>query len=183
MKFATLLTPSRVYLSRAPFSNIPQWAHWSKRKWNIIDTMVMYGETFYQCKTDLQKHINKMNVSRQKCSSDFPSNQSFSAHAQSLRKAAYLVLWLKFSRGPLLTCANSTGSGETARMRRLARTFAVRVCYSSVFSHDVAQIPVKCFWRIKFRKRVQRVHPYPNKNPKWLHAHYVVINLTGYKDF
>ena len=26
MKFATLLTPSSVYRSRTPFSNIPQWA-------------------------------------------------------------------------------------------------------------------------------------------------------------
>ena len=44
MKFATLLTPpSSVYISRTPFSNIPQWAQWSKRKWNIICTMVMYG--------------------------------------------------------------------------------------------------------------------------------------------
>ena len=47
MKFATLLTPSSVYMSRTPFSNIPrcatsiypniiQWAQWSQRKRNII---------------------------------------------------------------------------------------------------------------------------------------------------
>ena len=28
MKFATLLTPSSVYMSRTPFSKIPQWAQW-----------------------------------------------------------------------------------------------------------------------------------------------------------
>ena len=33
-------------MSRTPFSNIPQWAQRSQRKWNIICTMVMYGETF-----------------------------------------------------------------------------------------------------------------------------------------
>ena len=32
MKFATLLTPSSVYMSRTPFSNTPQWAQWSQRK-------------------------------------------------------------------------------------------------------------------------------------------------------
>ena len=35
MKFATLLTPSSVYMSRTPFPNIPQWAQWSQRKWNL----------------------------------------------------------------------------------------------------------------------------------------------------
>ena len=35
MKFATLLTPSSVYMSRTPFTKIPQWAQWFQRKWNI----------------------------------------------------------------------------------------------------------------------------------------------------
>ena len=47
MKFATLVTPSSIYMSRTPFSNVPQHAQWSQRKWNITCTMVMYGETFY----------------------------------------------------------------------------------------------------------------------------------------
>ena len=38
MKFATLLTAPSLYMSRTPFSNIPQWAQWSQRKWNIIYT-------------------------------------------------------------------------------------------------------------------------------------------------
>ena len=29
MKFATLLTPSSVYMSRTPFSKVPQWAQLS----------------------------------------------------------------------------------------------------------------------------------------------------------
>ena len=45
------LTLSSVYMSRTPFSNIQQWAQWSQRKWNIICTIVMYGETF--CCTQL----------------------------------------------------------------------------------------------------------------------------------
>ena len=39
MKFATLITPSSVYMSRIPFSKIPSWAQWSQRKWNIIYTI------------------------------------------------------------------------------------------------------------------------------------------------
>ena len=40
-------------MSRTPFSNTPQWAQWSQRKWNIICSMVMYGETFYRRHTAL----------------------------------------------------------------------------------------------------------------------------------
>ena len=40
---------------------------------------------------------------------------------------------LKFPRELTPTWANSTGSGETALMRRLAWAFAVRICYNSSF--------------------------------------------------
>ena len=62
-------------------------------------------------------------------SSDFPSKDTFSGHTRSLSKTTCLVLWLKFPPDLPPTYANSIGSGETARMRRLARTFAVRICY------------------------------------------------------
>ena len=42
-----------VYMSRAPFSNIPQWTQWIRRKWNIVCTMMKYGETFYRRHTTL----------------------------------------------------------------------------------------------------------------------------------
>ena len=54
---------------------------------------------------------------------------SFSEHARPLSVATRLVLWLKFS----LTWANSIGSGDIVRMRRLAWTFAVRICYNGSF--------------------------------------------------
>ena len=63
----------------------------------------------------------------------FKLNRSFSAHAWPLSKVTCLVLWLKFTLGLPLTWANSTDSGETARMRRLAWIFAVRICYNSSF--------------------------------------------------
>ena len=45
----------------------------------------------------------------------------------------YLFLWLKFPLGLPLTWANSIGSGETARMHRLAWTSAVRICFNGSF--------------------------------------------------
>ena len=46
-----------------------------------------------------------------------------------------LDLWLKFPLALPLTArwAKSLGSGETARMRRLVGTFAVRICYNGTF--------------------------------------------------
>ena len=37
------------------------------------------------------------------------------------------ILYLYISEGLNLVCANSNGSGHTARMRRLIQTFAVRI--------------------------------------------------------
>ena len=73
-------------------------------------------------------------MSREKGSLDFPSNQSFSAHAQPLSEVTCLVLWLKIPLGLSFTWANSIGSGETARTRRLTRTIAVRMCYNDSLS-------------------------------------------------
>ena len=76
----------------------------------------------------ITRHNDLSRVAREKGSSDFPLNHSFIAHAQPLSDATWLVLWLKFSLALRLTWANSTGYGETARMRSLAWTFAVRIC-------------------------------------------------------
>ena len=57
-------------------------------------------------------------------SSSIPSWQILTAHAQSFRGARDLVFCLKVPLDSLLVWASSGGSGETARMRRLAWTFA-----------------------------------------------------------
>ena len=62
-------------------------------------------------------------------SSSIPSWQILTAHAQSFRGARDLAFCLKVSLESLLVWASSGGSGETARMRRLAWTFAARICY------------------------------------------------------
>ena len=60
-------------------------------------------------------------------SSSIPSWQILTAHAQPFRGARDLAFCLKVPVDSLLLWASSEGSGETARMRRLAWTFAARI--------------------------------------------------------
>ena len=62
-------------------------------------------------------------------SSSIPSWQISTAHVQPFRGARDLVFCLKVPLDSLLVWASSEGSGETARMRRLAWTFAARIGY------------------------------------------------------
>ena len=60
-------------------------------------------------------------------SSSIPSWHILTAHAQPFRGARDLAFCLKVPLDSLLVWASSEGSGETARMRRLAWTFAARI--------------------------------------------------------
>ena len=60
-------------------------------------------------------------------SSSIPSWQILTAHAQPFRGARDLAFCLNVPLDSLLVWASSEGSGETARMRRLAWTFAARI--------------------------------------------------------
>ena len=60
-------------------------------------------------------------------SSSIPSWHILTAHAQPFRGARDLAFCLKVPLDSLLVWASSGGSGETARMRRLAWTFAARI--------------------------------------------------------
>ena len=60
-------------------------------------------------------------------SSSIPSWQILTAHAQPFRGTRDLAFWLNVPLDSLLVWASSEGSGETARMRRLAWTFAARI--------------------------------------------------------
>ena len=55
-------------------------------------------------------------------------NSFFKAHAQSSSGARCLMFGRTLHLLPYFMCANSEGSGETARMRRLAFAFAGRLC-------------------------------------------------------
>ena len=60
-------------------------------------------------------------------SSSILSWQILTAHAQPFRGARDLPFCLKVPLDSVLVWASSGGSGETARMRRLAWTFAARI--------------------------------------------------------
>ena len=64
--------------------------------------------------------------SSESVSSSIPSWQISTAHAQPFRGARDLAFCLKVPLYSLLVWASSGGSGETARMPRLAWTFAAR---------------------------------------------------------
>ena len=60
-------------------------------------------------------------------SSSIPSWQILTAHAQPFRGARDMAFCLKVPLDSLLVLVSSEGSGETARMRRLAWTVAARI--------------------------------------------------------
>ena len=60
-------------------------------------------------------------------SSSIPSWQILTVHAQPFRGAKDLAFCLKVPLDSLFVWVSSGGSGETARMRRLAWTFAARI--------------------------------------------------------
>ena len=60
-------------------------------------------------------------------SSSIPSRQILTAHAQLFRGASNLAFCLTVPLDSVLVWASSGGSGETARMRRLAWTLAARI--------------------------------------------------------
>ena len=76
----------------------------------------------------------------------FPSWQILTAHAQPFRGARDLAFCQKVPIDSLLVWASSEGSGETARMRRLAWTFAARI-------GDKYQIRLtRSIWSLKLKK-------------------------------
>ena len=72
-------------------------------------------------------HVKIWAPSSEFVSSSIPSWQILTAHVQTFRGARDLAFCLKVPLDSLLVWASSEGSGETARMRRLARTFAARI--------------------------------------------------------
>ena len=74
-----------------------------------------------------QVYFIKWAASSEFVSSSIPSWQILTAHAQLFRGARDLAFCLKVPLDSLLVWATSGGPGETARMRRLAWTFAARI--------------------------------------------------------
>ena len=104
----------------------------------LTDTLVIAGPTrpgfgenslwqSYCC--HCAAYSTKWAPSSEFVSSSIPSWQISTAHAQPFRGARDLAFCLKVPLDSLLVWASSGGSGETARMRRLAWTFAARIGY------------------------------------------------------
>ena len=77
-------------------------------------------------------------------SSSIPSWQILTAHAQPFREARDLSFCLKVPLDSLLVWASSGGSGETARMRRLAWTFTAHICdkYQIRLTRSICSLPL-----------------------------------------
>ena len=86
-----------------------------------------YEYRWYKLKETLFSECFIWAPSSEFVSSSIPSSQILTAHAQPFRGARDLAFCLKVPLDSLLVWASSEGSGETARMRRLAWTFAARI--------------------------------------------------------
>ena len=83
-------------------------------------------------------------------SSSIPSWHILTAHAQPFRGARDLAFWLKVPLDSLLVWASSGGSGETARTRRLAWTFAARIGdkYQIRLTRPILRCPVNALFDV-----------------------------------
>ena len=125
------------YIFYSFLTNLPEIK--GKSPWCPFETYHMYGNwaKFWpqkeQCiskSCGIHKNVISIWVpSSEFVSSSIPSWQILTAHAQPFRGARDLAFCLKVPLDSLLVWASSEGSGETARMRRLAWTFAARICY------------------------------------------------------
>ena len=98
-----------------------------KKKKNIVNILKISTHCFFVSPKSLQMQLQPKNIwapSSEFVSSSIPSWQILTAHARTLRGARDLAFYLKVPLDSLLVWASSGGSGETARMRRLAWTSA-----------------------------------------------------------
>ena len=97
-----------------------------KRVWNVFQKSKMsYAHILPITMVSFSVNIIRA-PSSEFVSSSIPSWQILTAHAQPFTGARDLAFCLKVPLDSLLVWASSEGSGETARMRRLAWTFAAR---------------------------------------------------------
>ena len=93
---------------------------WQWELWILLFTGILWYFVHHRCLKD------KWAPSSEFVSSSIPSWHISTAHAQPFRGARDLAFFLKVPLDSLLVWASSEGSGETARMRWLAWTFAAR---------------------------------------------------------
>ena len=104
-------------------------SHWNQA-WIVpsANATMYIGNTYYASKIDVMFVANSIWApSSEFMSSSILSWQILTAHAQPFRGVRDLAFCLKVPLDSMLVWASSEGSGETARMRRLAWTFAARI--------------------------------------------------------
>ena len=108
-------------IQRAVLNNI--------KVWHKISCFFLFILTLPQCELKTQfQNTYIWAPSSEFVSSSIPSLQISTVHAQPFRGARDLVFCLKVPLDSVLVWASSEGSGETARMCRLAWTFAANIC-------------------------------------------------------
>ena len=125
MRQACSLLFSRIIIGFCRYNHIVAWVL------THIEWLTVY---FYSYVTFSLWQWSELNVTcepRQAnlCLPAFRHEKNITAHAQPFRGARDLAFCLKVPLDSLLIWASSEGSGETARMRRLAWTFAARIGY------------------------------------------------------
>ena len=93
-------------------------------KGNIVSKIFMTPSSAHSI---VSLNLVKWAPSSEFVSSSIPSWQILTAHGQPFRGGRDLAFCLKVPLDSLLVRASSGGSGETARMRRLAWAFAARI--------------------------------------------------------
>ena len=108
--------------------------------WQWADKQWQWWQTTTEA---LERSVINWAPSREFVSSSIPSWQILTAHAQPFSGARDLAFCLKVPLDSLLVWASNEGSGETARMRRLAWTFAARIGYKYQIRLTLASIYFK----------------------------------------
>ena len=93
---------------------VMQWLNYTLASWEMLLMHLCYSCIIWAPSSEF-------------VSSSIPSWQIVTAHAQPFSGARDLAFCLKVPLDSLLVWASSWGSGETARTRRLAWTFAARI--------------------------------------------------------
>ena len=119
------------------FLNSPSSCSWQKTIYKLSFIVLMWlkycWKVFNAIKLSIHWLLNsqiadlKWAASSEFVSSSIPSWKILITHAQPFRGARDLAFCLKVPLDSLLVWTSSRGSGETARMRRLACTFAARI--------------------------------------------------------
>ena len=107
---------------------LQMYMHWCNKRNVYLQWKVTLAGSFIVPRSLASLIINIWAPSSEFVSSSIPLWQISTAHAQPFRRARDLAFCLKVPLDSLLVWASSEGSGETARMRRLAWTFAARIC-------------------------------------------------------